>query len=101
MILGHFSARVESDITDRDRITDQHGTCMLTDNESRLCDVRGDNDLVIGGILFHHKIIHKLSLTSTEMVTQIYTVHLYHIRIIGDPYKMIKQEDMLMLPLRR
>ena len=98
MILGHFSARVESDITVRDRITDQHGTFMLTDNESRLFDVRGDNDLVIGGILFHHKIIHKLSWTSTEMVPQIYTVpHSYKWRSLQD----VKTEYMLVLALSR
>ena len=39
----------------------KRGTSMMTDNGSRLCDICGENDLVIGGTLFQHKTIHKLT----------------------------------------
>ena len=51
MVLGDFNARVGSDNTDKERITGKHGTNTMTNNGSRLCDICGENDLVIGGTL--------------------------------------------------
>ena len=59
MVIGDSNARVGSSNTDMERIMGKHGTSMKTD--SRLCDICGENDLVIGGTLFQHKTIHKLT----------------------------------------
>ena len=48
----------------------KHGTITMTDNGSRLCDVCGDNDLVIGGTLFQHKTMHKLTWRSPDGRTE-------------------------------
>ena len=67
-VLGDFNTRVGSDNTDRDRI--KHGTSTITDNGSRLCDICEKNDLVIGGTLFQHKTIHKLTWRSPDGRTE-------------------------------
>ncbi|KAL3862674.1 hypothetical protein ACJMK2_008627 [Sinanodonta woodiana] len=41
-----------------------HGIGMMTDNGERLINFCQENDLVIGGTLFGHKDIHKLTWTS-------------------------------------
>ena len=69
VVLGDFNARVGSDNTNRERIMGKHGTSTMTDNGSRLCDICGENDLVIGGILFQHKTIHKLTWRSPDSRT--------------------------------
>ena len=70
MVLGDFNARVGSDNTNRERIMGKHGTGIMTDNGSRLCDICGENDLVIGGTLFQHKTIHKLTWRSPDGRTE-------------------------------
>ena len=52
VVLGDFNAGVGSDNIDRERIMGKHGINTMTDNGSRLCDICGENDLVIGGTLF-------------------------------------------------
>ena len=70
VVLGDFNARVGSDNTNRERIMGKHGTGTMTDNGSRLCDICGENDLVIGGTLFQHKTIHKLTWRSPDGRTE-------------------------------
>ncbi|KAI0240732.1 ATP-dependent translocase ABCB1 [Lamellibrachia satsuma] len=70
VILGDFNARFGSDNTNRERIMGKHGTGTMTNNGSRLCDICGENDLVIGGTLFQHKTIHKLTWRSPDGRTE-------------------------------
>ena len=48
----------------------KHGTGTMTDNGSRFCDICGKNDPVIGGTLFQHKTIHKLTWISPDGRTE-------------------------------
>ena len=78
VVLGDFNARVGSDNTNRERIMGKHGTGTMTaaSNGSRLCDICGENDLVIGGTLFQHKTIHKLTWRSPDGRTEIQIDHI-------------------------
>ena len=76
VVLGDFNARVGSDNTDRERIMGKHGTSTMTGNGSRLCDMCGDNDIVIGGTLFQNKIIHKLTWRSPDGRTEITSLYM-------------------------
>ena len=69
VVLGDFNARIGSDNIDRERIMGKHGTSTMTDNGSRLGDICGENDLVIGGTLFQHKTIHKPTWISLDCRT--------------------------------
>jgi endonuclease/exonuclease/phosphatase (EEP) superfamily protein YafD len=48
----------------------RHGVGVITDNGERLVNFCQQNDLVIGGTLFAHKEIHKLTWTSPDGRTQ-------------------------------
>ncbi|KAL3884234.1 hypothetical protein ACJMK2_030452 [Sinanodonta woodiana] len=52
-----------------------HGIGMMTDNGERLINFCQENDLVIGGTLFEHKDIHKLTWTSPDGRTQSHIDH--------------------------
>ena len=70
LLLGDFNARVGSNNTDRERVMGKHGVGECTDNGERLIDLCEENNLVIGGTLFQHKTIHKLTWTSPDRRTQ-------------------------------
>ena len=66
VVLGDVNARVGSDNTDREKVMGKHGTSTMTDNGSRLCDICGENDPLIGGTLCQHKTIRKLTWISPD-----------------------------------
>ncbi|CAH1238986.1 Hypp5678 [Branchiostoma lanceolatum] len=53
--------RVGSDNTNREKHMGRHGLGSITDNGERLIDTCEEFDLAIGGTLFEHKNIHKLT----------------------------------------
>ena len=66
LLMGDFNARVGGNNLDRERTMGKHGEGECTDNGERLIDLCEENDLVIGGTLFQHKTIHKLTWTSPD-----------------------------------
>jgi len=80
LVLGDFNARTGNDNTNHKRTMGIHGTGELNDNGERLIDFCEENDLVIGGTLFPHKDIHKLTWTSPDGQTR---CQLDHILING------------------
>ena len=70
LLIGDFNARVGSDNQFRERTMGKHGLGRMTDNGERLVNLCEENDLVIGGTLFTHKDIHKLTWTSPDGRTQ-------------------------------
>ena len=80
VVLGDFNARVGSDNTNRERFMGKHGTGTMTDNGSRLCDICGENYLVIGGTLFQHKTIYQLTWRSPDGRNE---SQIYHILVNG------------------
>jgi endonuclease/exonuclease/phosphatase family metal-dependent hydrolase len=70
MLIGDFNAKVGCANVDRERTMGRHGVGVMTDNGERLVNLCEENDLVIGGTLFAHKDIHKLTWTSPDGKTQ-------------------------------
>ncbi|KAK3546988.1 hypothetical protein QTP86_007917 [Hemibagrus guttatus] len=70
LLMGDFNARVGSNNLDRERIMGRHGEGECTENGERLIDLCEENNLVIGGTLFQHKTIHKLTWTSPDRKTR-------------------------------
>ena len=89
-MLGDFNAKVGCDNKDIERTMGRHGVGVITDNGERLVNFCQQNDLVIGGTLFAHKEIHKLTWTSPDSRTQnqidhiiiTYTRSIYRIKYI-------------------
>ena len=61
LVIGDLNARVGNNNTGRERVMGRHGTGTMNNNGERMCDLCEFNDLVIGGIIFQHKLIHKLT----------------------------------------
>ncbi|XP_071141830.1 craniofacial development protein 2-like [Mytilus edulis] len=59
-----MNAKVGNDNLDRERVMGKHGLGTINENGELLVDFCGDNDLVIGGTLFPHKNIHKITWNS-------------------------------------
>ena len=70
ILMGDMNARVGSDNTGRERTMGKEGVGEMTDNGERLVNLCEENDLVIGGTLFPHRRIHKLTWTSPDGRTQ-------------------------------
>ena len=70
LILGDLNAKVGSDNTGREHVMGKHGIGTINDNGERLADFCEENNLLIGGILFQHKHIHKTTWTSPDGTTK-------------------------------
>lgn len=70
LIIGDLNARPGSDNTGRSRIMGKEGYGVMNENGRRLCDFCEDNSLKIGGTLFPHKAIHKITWISPDDQTQ-------------------------------
>lgn len=66
LLMGDFNARVGQSNHNRRRVMGKHAVGDLTDNGERLISMCEENDFVIGGSLFAHKTIHKLTWTSPD-----------------------------------
>ncbi|XP_061164954.1 craniofacial development protein 2-like [Saccostrea echinata] len=66
LLMGDSIARVGQINHNRRRVMGQHAVGDLKDNGERLISICEVNDFVIGGSLFAHKTIHKLTWTSPD-----------------------------------
>ena len=61
VVMGDLNAKVGSDNTNCERVMGKHGVGIRNDNGERLVELCAINNLVIGGTLFTHRDIHKLT----------------------------------------
>lgn len=67
LLLGDFNAKVGSDNDNRENVMGRHGVGAMNDNGERLiCDFCESNCLAVGGTLFQHENIHKLTWKSPD-----------------------------------
>ena len=68
LVIGDMNARTGMDNTNRERTIGREGlgTHPMNDNGERMCDFCEHNGLVVGGTLFKHKDIHKMTWTSPD-----------------------------------
>ena len=76
LVIGDFNARVGNNNEGRDKIMGRNGCGNINDNGHRLCDLCEDNNLAIGGTLFPHKEIHKMTWTSPDGKTHTQIDHI-------------------------
>ncbi|XP_062597006.1 craniofacial development protein 2-like [Saccostrea cucullata] len=70
IILGDLNAKIGTNNKGKESIMGKHGCGVINNNGSRLEDFCLENKLVIGGTIFQHKNIHKLTWTSPDGHTQ-------------------------------
>ena len=61
IIMGDLNAKVGSDNVGRERTMGNQGCGTMNENGEKLCDFCGLSNVMIGGTLFAHKDIHKLT----------------------------------------
>ena len=61
LVIGDLNAKVGADNVNYERAMGKHGCGTMNNNGERLADFCLNNDLVIGGTIFPHKNIHKLT----------------------------------------
>ncbi|XP_061166428.1 craniofacial development protein 2-like [Saccostrea echinata] len=66
VIMGDLNAKVGKKNTDYERVMGKHGVGTRNDNGERLVEFCAMNNLVIGGTLFTHRDIHKLTSNSPD-----------------------------------
>ncbi|XP_055997977.1 uncharacterized protein LOC130047325 [Ostrea edulis] len=66
LMMGDLNAKVGADNTDCERSMGKHGCGIRNDNGERLVDFCLNNNLMIGGTIFPHKDIHKLTWKSPD-----------------------------------
>ena len=66
LIMGDLNAKVGADNTECEKSMDKHGCGTRNDNGERLIDFCLNNNQVMGGTLFPHKDIHKLTWKSPD-----------------------------------
>ena len=66
LIIGDLNAKVGADNTNYARAMGQHGTGEMNDNGERLAEFCMNQNYVIGGTIFPHKNIHKLTWKSPD-----------------------------------
>ena len=67
---GDLNAKVGGDNTGHEEIMGRHGMGVETDNGDRFINLCATNNLVIGGTVFPHKDIHKLTWISPDDRTE-------------------------------
>ena len=76
VIIGDMNARPGSDNTGKTRIMGNEGYGTINENGTRLCNFCEDNNLKIGGTLFPHKSIHKITWISPDDHTKAQLDHI-------------------------
>nr|XP_006819375.1 PREDICTED: craniofacial development protein 2-like [Saccoglossus kowalevskii] len=92
ILMGDFNARVGNNNSNRERIMGRHGLGELTNNGEQLVSICEEYDLAIGGTLFAHKNIHKLTWTSPNGMTKSQMNHI----IINNKWKRSLQDVRVM-----
>lgn len=80
LIMGDLNAKVGPDNSNCERAMGGHGCCVMNDNGERLVDFCLNNNCVIGGIIFPHRTINKLTWKSPDGST---INHIDHMMING------------------
>lgn len=70
ILMGDFNAKVGNDNTDLQHVIGKYGIGQMNDNGQRLVELCGINELKIGGTLFPHKGIHKITWVSPDSNTE-------------------------------
>ena len=70
LLPGDLSARVRCNNKNREIVMGNHGVGDLTNNGERVINLCEENNLIIGGTIFTHWNIHKLTSTSHDGRTQ-------------------------------
>lgn len=66
LVMGDMNAKVGSDNTNFERGMGKHGCGIMNDNGRRFAEFCLENDCVIGGTIFPHKTIHKITWNSPD-----------------------------------
>lgn len=66
LIMGDINAKVGANNTNYERAMGKHGCGVMNDNCRRFAEFCLENDCVIGGTIFPHKNIHKLTWNSPD-----------------------------------
>ncbi|XP_038120408.1 uncharacterized protein LOC119770128 [Culex quinquefasciatus] len=67
---GDFNAKIGSDNTDLERIMGPHGLGEMSENGELFTEFCGNQDMVIGGSLFPHRSVHKVTRVSRDGRTE-------------------------------
>ncbi|KAL1401542.1 hypothetical protein pipiens_006527 [Culex pipiens pipiens] len=67
---GDFNAKLGSDNTDLERIMGPHGLGEMSENGELFTEFCGNQDMVIGGSLFPHRSVHKVTWVSRDGRTE-------------------------------
>ena len=70
ILMSDLNAKVGADNTNRELVMGKHGAGVQNENGERLTEFCTFNDLVIGGTVFQHKQIHKMTWTSPDGKTE-------------------------------
>ena len=66
ILMGDFNAKIGSDNIGYQGVMGRHGLGTMNDNGERLADLYALNKLVLGGSVFPHKRIHKVTWLSPD-----------------------------------
>ena len=70
MVMGDFNAKISNDNTGLETVMGREGIGERNDNGERFVEFCASNQLVIGGSIFQHKQIHKITWVSPDAVTE-------------------------------
>jgi len=70
MVMGDLNAKVGADNKNFEHTMGRHGLGTMNENGERFAELCSNNNLVIGGTLFPHKQIHKVTWGSPNQTTQ-------------------------------
>jgi hypothetical protein len=70
ILMGDFNAKVGSDNENLQHVMGRHGIGEINDNGERLVELCGMNEMKIGGTLFPHKPVHKVTWVSPDNSTE-------------------------------
>ncbi|XP_065368834.1 craniofacial development protein 2-like [Calliphora vicina] len=68
--MGDFNAQVGNDNSNRERVMGGHGIGRLTENGELFTEMCLGNKLVVGGTIFPHKTVHKVTWVSPDHRTE-------------------------------
>jgi len=76
IVAGDLNARIGADNTGHEKVMGRHGEGEMNNNGERFVNFCEENRMVIGGSVFQHKKIHKLTWTSPDGRTQTQIDHI-------------------------
>lgn len=70
VLMGDFNAKVGANNIGYEQILGKHGLGQMNENGELFADFYADNNIVIGGSIFPHKDIHKVTWVSPDHITE-------------------------------